>query len=67
MFGKGEIEARTAFGRVDGLLTDDERAFLHMRYREGLSWDGLCKQLYASRKTLCKVRKSILAKIEKGN
>lgn len=61
------IKARTALDRVDRLLTDDERAFLHMRYREGLSWDGLCRQLYASRKTLCKVRKNILAKIEKGN
>ena len=67
VFGKGEIEARTALDRVDGLLTDDERAFLHMRYREGRSWDGLCRQLYASRKTLRKVRKNILAKIEKGN
>lgn len=59
------IKARTALDRVDGLLSDDERAFLHLRYREGRSWEDLTKELHASRRTLCRQKKAIISKIEK--
>ena len=46
-------------------LNDEERLFLHYRYRMGMTWDGVNRKMHQSKSRTKRMRDSILKKIEK--
>lgn len=58
-------EAARYLELAEAELNDEERLFLHYRYRMGMTWDEVNRKMHQSKSRTKRMRDSILKKIEK--